>query len=143
MKSLGKNDLVRSLIQVIGVIRLVSSCLHHLMIFGCRLEAFMRILEGLHRKIFCRHTRNFDSIYQTSNSSSDLLTGERTKRIEPEHLQRVGDLKHFSFLQRIIDSYDDTFRVKALSASEILKMACQLNIPSTMSAFKVAVELLE
>jgi len=55
----------------------------------------------------------------------------------------VGDLKHFSFLHRIIDSYDDTFRVKALFASEILKMACQLNIPSNMSAFKIAVELLE
>ena len=103
----------------------------------------MSILEGLHRKIFCRHTRNFDSIYQTSHSSSDLLTGELTKRIETKHLQRVGDLKNFSFLHRIIHSYDDTFRVKALSASEILKMACQLNIPSTMSAFKVAVELLE
>jgi hypothetical protein len=71
------------------------------------------------------------------------LTGERTKRIETKHLQRVGDLKHFSFLHRIIDSYDDTFRVEALSASDILKMACQLNIPSNMSAFKVAVELLE
>jgi len=55
----------------------------------------------------------------------------------------VIDLKDFSFLHGIIDSYDDTFRVEALSGFDILKMACQLNIPSNMSAFKVAVELLE
>jgi hypothetical protein len=55
----------------------------------------------------------------------------------------VGDLKHFSPLHRIIDSYDYTFRVHALSASEVLNMTCQLYIPSNMSAFKVAVEFLE
>lgn len=71
------------------------------------------------------------------------MTGESAKRIEAKHLQRVTDLKHFSPLHRIIDSYDDTFRVHALSASEVLNMTCQLNIPSSMSAFNVAVELLE
>lgn len=53
----------------------------------------------------------------------------------------MGDLKHFSPLHRVIDSYYDTFRVHALSASEVLNMTCKLNIPSNMSAFNVAVEL--
>ena len=71
------------------------------------------------------------------------MTSKSAKRIEAKHLQRVGDLKNFSPLHRIIDSYDDTFRVHALSASEVLNMTCQLYIPSDMSTFKVAVELLE
>jgi hypothetical protein len=55
----------------------------------------------------------------------------------------MANLKHLSSLHRIIDSYDDKFRVDALSISEILNMTCQLNISSNISAFKVAIEPLE
>jgi hypothetical protein len=53
----------------------------------------------------------------------------------------MGDLKLFSPLYRVIDSYDDTFRVHALFTPDVLNMTCQLNTPSNMSTFKVAVEL--